>query len=132
MVPDNEATPVAFHDVILEDLVSTPDSRAKLIIPCEVTSLRRRWPSAVFEHMHKRQADMEYLRHACQRQYDSEFGGGRAGTCPHCGIYIACNLGRHAMKFSLGSWSAVAVPSGVVHCRKGVGEGLPGSPAQQT
>ena len=44
------------------------------------------------ETMHKRQADMEYLRHACRRQYDSEFGGGRAGTCPHCGVYVISNL----------------------------------------
>ena len=78
----------------------------------------------MYEHMHKRQADMEYLRRAFRRQYDSEFGGGHAGTCPHCGIYIYC--------LQPGSWSAVAVPSGVVHCLEGVGEGLSGSPAQQT
>ena len=29
------------------------------------------WPSALFEAMHRRQVDMEYLRRACRRQYDS-------------------------------------------------------------
>ena len=65
LVPDAAATPMEFHDIILEDLVGTPDSRAKLIVPCQVTSLRRHWPSAVFKQMHKRQADMELLRRAC-------------------------------------------------------------------
>ena len=36
--------------------------------------------------MHKRQADMESQRRDCK--HESEFGGGRAGTCPHCGVYI--------------------------------------------
>ena len=47
--------------------------------------------------MHKRQADMEYLRRACRQQYDSEFDGGRADTCPHCGVYIMSNLALHIM-----------------------------------
>ena len=47
--------------------------------------------------MHKRQADMDYLCRACRQQYNSEFGGGRAGTCPHCGVYIISNLARHIM-----------------------------------
>ena len=53
LIPDAAATPMEFHDIILEDLVGTPDSQTKLIVPCQVTSLRRRWPSSVFAHMHE-------------------------------------------------------------------------------
>ena len=34
LVPDATMTPMEFHDIILEDLVGTPDSQAKLIVPC--------------------------------------------------------------------------------------------------
>ena len=81
-------TPVNFHDIILEDLSGTMDSRARRIVRSDVTSLKRWWPSVLFETMYTSQADMESLCRACRRQYDSEFGGGRAGICPHCGMYV--------------------------------------------
>ena len=56
---------MAFHDIILEDLARTPDYRARRTVPIEVTSVLQRWPSVLFETIHKRQADMEYLRRAC-------------------------------------------------------------------
>ena len=49
----------------------------------------------------KIQADMEYLRWACRQQYVSEFGGGKGGTCPRCGIYAIGDLGRHIMDHHL-------------------------------
>ena len=51
--------------------------------------------------MHKRQADIEYQLRACRACYDSEFGGGRAGTCPHCATYVMSNLSRHIMDYHL-------------------------------
>ena len=42
--------------------------------------------------MKKRQVDMETLRRDCKREFDSEFGGGRAGNCPQCGTYVNANL----------------------------------------
>ena len=101
LVPDATAGPMGFHDIILEDLTGTPDYRARRIVPSDVIALRRRWPPSLFVAMHKRQADMEFLRRACKRRYESEFGGGRAGTCPHCGVYIICNLSRHVMDHHL-------------------------------
>ena len=47
LVPDAVLTSMEFHDIIVDDLVGTPDSRAKLIVPCQATYLRRRWPPAV-------------------------------------------------------------------------------------
>ena len=43
----------------------------------------------------KRQADMEFLRRACERRYESEFG-----------VYIICNLSRHVMDHHL-HWNLV-------------------------
>ena len=49
----------------------------------------------------KRQVDMESLRRECKQEFDSEFGGGRAGTCSHCGVHIIANLSRLIMDFHL-------------------------------
>ena len=62
LVPDAAASPVNFHDVVLENLSDTPEWRARPIVQGDVTSLRRRWPSAVFATMRKCQPDMEGLR----------------------------------------------------------------------
>ena len=57
---DAAASPVNY--IVLEDVRATPEFRAPRIVPTEVTSLRRRWPSVLFATMHKRQNDMEGLR----------------------------------------------------------------------
>ena len=101
LVPDATTQPMGFHDSILEDVVGTQDDRARRIVPSDVTSLRRWWTAVLFETMHKRQADMEYLHRACRQRFDSEFGGRRTGTCPYCGVYILSNLSRHVMDLHL-------------------------------
>ena len=62
LVPDAVTSPVNFHDMVLEDLRATPDFWTLQIVPAEVTSLRRYWPSVVFATMHKCDNDMEGLR----------------------------------------------------------------------
>ena len=39
------------------------------------------------------------LSHAYKREFDSEFGGGRAGTCPHCGTHAISNLSCHIIDY---------------------------------
>ena len=90
LVPDATAMTTGFHDVLLENLANTPDHRARSISPADITSLKRWWPSTLFMDMHKWQADMECRN--CKREFDCEFGGGRAGACPHCGVYVSSNL----------------------------------------
>ena len=51
--------------------------------------------------MNKRQADMATLRRDCKHEFNSEFGGGRAGACPQCGVHVNANLARHIMDFQL-------------------------------
>ena len=99
LVPDAIAAPMGFHDIIIEDLSGTPDYHARRIVHDDVSSLWRRWLSTVFVAMLKSQADMESLCRDCKHRY--EFGWGRAGTCPHCGVYIICNISRHIMDYHL-------------------------------
>ena len=50
-LPDSDSGPEGFHDVIVENLAVTPTWRSRHISPRDVTSLRRRWPNAVFGTM---------------------------------------------------------------------------------
>ena len=51
--------------------------------------------------MHRHQADIETLHRDCKREFDSELGGGSAGTCPHCGSHVLSNLSRHIIDYHL-------------------------------
>ena len=97
LVPDAAATLVNFHDIVLEDLHATPALLARQITPGDVTSLRRRWPTALFTTMHKRQADMERLHRACRQCFEGAFSSGRSGICPQCNDYVVSALDRHMM-----------------------------------
>ena len=48
LVTDAAGSPVNFHDIVLEDLCVTPELRARRLMPGDVTSFRRRWPSVLF------------------------------------------------------------------------------------
>ena len=100
LVPDATSTPVGFHDVMLEDLSNTQDHHARLVLARDITSLRRHWPPSVFMNMHRGQADMETMRHACKREFDSEVVVG-PGLAPHCGIQVLSNLSRHIIDYHL-------------------------------
>ena len=97
LVPDAAASPVNFHDIVLEDLRATPEFLARQIVPAEVTSLRRRWPSVVFATMRKCQNDMEGLRRACRQHSEKAYTNGRPGVCPQCAEFSASALDRHMM-----------------------------------
>ena len=96
-VPDVAASSVNFHDIVLEDLRATPESRAQRIMPGDVTSLRSRWPSALFATMRKRQSDMEGLRRTCRQRSEKAYTNGRPGICPQCGKFSIGAPDRHMM-----------------------------------
>ena len=52
LVPDATATPVGFHDIMIENLSNTPDRHARLLSARDISSLRRRWQSSLFMDMH--------------------------------------------------------------------------------
>ena len=84
LVPDVAATPLAFHDILIEDIMGTPEFRTKLL-----AFGRRRWPSSLFVDMYRRQAEMKTL---CR---------GRIGTCPYCRSHILFSLSRHIADYHL-------------------------------
>ena len=118
LVLDATASPIGLHDVMLENLANSPDYHARMISPRDITSLRRWWLSSLFADMHKRQADMETLRPDCKQQYDREFVSGMAGTCPHCGVHVMCNLSRQSSSIIWNSVSSGGVRSSGVRSER--------------
>ena len=51
MLLDLDISTEGFHDVIIENLAASPTWQSWHISPGDVTSLRRRWPKAVFRTM---------------------------------------------------------------------------------
>ena len=51
MLPDSSIATDGFHDIVVENLAASPTWRSQHISPADVTSLRRRWPKAVFRTM---------------------------------------------------------------------------------
>ena len=51
LIPDLGIAPEGFHDVVIENLAATPTWRSRRLLPGDVTSLRRRWPKALFRTM---------------------------------------------------------------------------------
>ena len=86
---------------LVENFSNTPDYHVQPVSARDITLLKRRWPSSLFAGMNKRQVEMESLCRECQWEFYGEFGGSRAGTCPHCGIHVIANLSRHIMDFHL-------------------------------
>ena len=76
---DVNASPVWFHDVLVDNLSNTPDYHVQPVSARDLTLVKRYWPSSLFAGMTKLQVEMESLRRECKQEFDSEFGGGLAG-----------------------------------------------------
>ena len=53
MLPDDKLGIDGFHDVLIENLSATPTWRSSHVAPADMTSLRRRWPKAVFNTLRR-------------------------------------------------------------------------------
>ena len=51
MLPDSKLGTDGFHDVLIDNLATSPSWRSSHISPADVTALRRRWLKAVFRTM---------------------------------------------------------------------------------
>ena len=89
LIPDLGIAPAGFHDVVIENLAATPTWRSRHLHPGDVTSLRRRWPKAVFRTMRKCSMDMERLRRHSRKQPEWEFRHNRPGFCFLCQEQVA-------------------------------------------
>ena len=101
LVLDAAASPLNFHDIFFEDLNATPEWRARRVVPGNVTSLWRRWSTALFATMRKHQFEMEGLRRTCQQQADKAYSNGRSGACPHCDDFVVGAL-HHCVEWISG------------------------------
>ena len=50
LVPDVNAEPVGFHDVLVDNLLNTPDYHVNPVSARDLASLKRRWPSSPGRH----------------------------------------------------------------------------------
>ena len=89
--------------------------------PGDVTSLHRRWPKALFQTMQKHLMDMERLRQHSRNRPEWEFRHNRPGFCSVPGTGRNCLEHPHD-ECSSRIGTVVAVPGGMVHCVKWLGE----------
>ena len=59
MLPDDKLGMDGFHDVLIENMSGTPTWQSSHVAPADITSLRRRWPQAVFNTLQSRASDVE-------------------------------------------------------------------------
>ena len=121
MLPDGKLGIDGFHDVIIENLAVTPTWQSSHVVPADITSLRRRWPKAVFNTLRRRASDVERLRRDAPKRADKAFRYSGPGFCDVCDTRIYAALDAHmiACHLELGqlwrcpvTWCAVWKGSG--------------------
>ena len=73
MLPDSMLGTNGFHDVLIDNLATSPSWRLGHISPADVTALRRRWPKAVFKTMRRDAQEVERLRRGARNRPDRAF-----------------------------------------------------------
>ena len=101
MIPDLGIAPEGFHDIMIEDIAATLTWGSHRLLPRDVTSLRRRWPKALFRTMRKRLMDMEQLRRDSHSRPEWEFHHNRPGYCSLCQEQVVTALDRHMMNVQM-------------------------------
>ena len=101
MLPDDKLGADGFHDVIIENLSATPTWRSSHVPPADMTSVRRRWPKAVFSTLPRRASDIERLRRDAPKRKDKAFRYSGPGFCGVCDTRIYSALDAHMMAHHL-------------------------------
>ena len=95
MLPDDKLGIDGLHDILVENLSGMPAWRSSHVSPADMTSLRRRWPKAVFKTLRRRASDVERLRRDAPKRADKVFRYGGPGFCGVCNIRIYSALDAH-------------------------------------
>ena len=95
MLPDAKLGIDGFHDVIIENLTASPTWRSSHVSPSDITSLRRRWPKAVFNTLRRRASDVERLRRDTPNRADKAFRYSGPGFCGVCDTRVYTALDAH-------------------------------------
>ena len=101
MLPNDKLGMDGFHDVLIENLSGTPTWRSLHVAPADMTSLRRRWPKAVFNTLQSRASDVERLRRDAPKRADKAFRYGGSGFCGVCDTRIYSALDAHMIAYHL-------------------------------
>ena len=101
MLPDAKLGIDGFHDVIIENLSAWPTWRSSHISPADITSLRRRWPKAVFSTLRRRASEVESLRRDAPKRADKAFRYSGPGLCGVCDTRVYTALDAHMIAFHL-------------------------------
>ena len=101
MLPNDKLGTDGFHDVIIENLSATPTWRSSHVLPADMTSLRRRWPKAVFSTLRRRASDIERLRRDAPKRTDKAFRYSGPGFCGVCDTRLYSALDAHMMAHHL-------------------------------
>ena len=80
---------------MIDNLSAFPAWRSSHISPVDVTSLRQRWPKAVFMTMQRRAKEVEHLRRVARHQPERAFRHNAPGFCPICEVKIESALDVH-------------------------------------
>ena len=90
-----------FHDVLVDNLSTSPSWRSSHISPVDVTALRRRWPKTMFKTMQRRAKEVERLRRGARHRPDRSFQHSAPGFCPICEVKIESALDVHMLNSHL-------------------------------
>ena len=94
MLPDAKLGIDGFHDVI-ENLTASPSWMSSHVSPADITSLRRRWPKAVFSTLCRWASDVERLRRDAPKRVDKAFRYSGPGFCGVCDTRVYTALDAH-------------------------------------
>ena len=101
MLPDDRLGIDGFHDVLIENLSATPTWRSSHVAPADMTSLRRRWPKAVFNTLRRRASNIECIRRDAPKRADKAFRYSGPGFCGVCDTRIYLALDAHMLAYHL-------------------------------
>ena len=117
MLSDDKLGIDGFHDVLIENLSATQTWRSSHVAPADMTSLRRRWPKAVFNTLRRRASDVERLRRDAPKRADKAFHY----NCGVCDTRIYSAMDAHMIAYHLELGQLWRYPVTVVCGVEGVG-----------
>ena len=97
MLPDSKLGMDGLHDVLIDNLSTSPAWRSSHISPVDVTSLRRRWPKAVLRTMQRLAKEVERLRRFARHRPERAFRHNAPGFCPICEVKIQSAFDVHML-----------------------------------
>ena len=101
MLPDSQLGTDGFHNIIIDNLATSPTWRSSHISPADITALRRRWPKAVFKTLSHRAPDVERLCWDARKRSDRAFRHSAPGFCVVCVKRVDSALDAHMVAFHL-------------------------------